>query len=465
MPPHRDIHLDCNEAFAPQQAAGLTEIELEAAVPAFVQVHRALQAMHEMGQVQFMHLPFLEEVLRSVERRAEELRQSFDTMVVLGIGGSALGAKAIEEAVLGPRFQKLPSTDPKRIFVLDTLDPLYISRLLESLELERCVFNVVSKSGNTVETMAQFMYCYDLLKQRLGAERFRRHLVMTTDAAQGALRQIADQEGIESFEILPGVGGRFSVLSPVGLLPAAFLGISIQELAEGAVHLIKRCAREDLWTNPAAMLAMLSYLLAEKHDKRNLVVFNYSESCNSVVEWFRQLWAESLGKRQSLSGQEIFAGITPIRAGGPRDQHSQMQLYVEGPRDKMVMFWSQERYESDLKVPQLYSEIESLNYLGGKKFSEILAAELVSTEHALREAGVPNFRLIFYDTGPYTLGQLFYLLEIATVYVGGLLNVNPYNQPGVELGKKYLYGKLGRFGAEEFGATLARKLKEKRYVV
>ncbi|MCC7344278.1 MAG: glucose-6-phosphate isomerase [Deltaproteobacteria bacterium] len=462
---HRDLHLDFNEAFAPQQPAGISEPELEAATPNFIQVHRALQAMHEIGQVQFLHLPYLDEVLDNVERRAEELRGSFDNMVVLGIGGSGLGAKAVEEAIFGPIFAGGVPLPVKRLYVLDTLDPDYLSRLFDGLDLERSIFNVVSKSGNTVETMAQFMYLYDLLKKRLGPERFRRHLIMTTDPQKGALRQIAREENFECFDILPGVGGRFSVLSPVGLLPAAFLGVSIRELAEGAIRMIKRCKGEDIWTNPAAMLAMVTTLLAERRGRKNLVVFNYSERLNRCAEWFRQLWAESLGKRYDLEGKEVWAGITPIQASGPRDQHSQMQLYAEGPRDKMVMLWSQEKFDADLKIPKLYPEIESLSYLGGKTFAEVLHAEMVATEQSLKESGVPSFKLMCYDADAYTLGQLFYLFEIATVHVGGLLGVNPYDQPGVELGKKYIYGKLGRTGSEEFGATLARKLKDKRYVV
>jgi glucose-6-phosphate isomerase len=270
---------------------------------------------------------------------------------------------------------------------------------------------------------------------------------------------------LQSFEILPGVGGRFSVLSPVGLIPAAFLGVSLQEMAEGAVRMANRCKIEDLWTNPAAMLAAFTFLLAERHGKKQLVVFNYDESLGSCVEWFRQLWAESLGKRVDLSGKEVRAGITPIHASGPRDQHSQMQLYVEGPLDKMVMFWVQEKFENDAVIPPLFSELESLAYLGGKSLSEVLAAEQLATERSLSEAGVPSFKLSLFGRDAYTLGQLFYLLEIATVYVGGFYNVNPYDQPGVELGKKYLYGKLGRRNFEEFGAKLARRIKDKRYVV
>jgi glucose-6-phosphate isomerase len=462
---HRDIHLDFNEAIAHPQLEGITDAELGVMTASFIQVHRALHAMHEMGQVQFMHLPNLEETFQQVQVKADQLRQEFDVMVVLGIGGSGLGAKALFEATQGPFIPGMKLPGDKGLYVLDTLDPDYLGRLLEHLDFKRTVFNVVSKSGNTVETMAQFMMFYELLKETLGEDKFRKHIVMTTDAKKGTLRQICEEEGLESFEILPGVGGRFSVLSPVGLLPAAFIGVSIQELAEGAIRMLKRCSLEDLWTNPAAMMAVVAYLLAEKHSRHELVLFNYSESLQSVVEWFRQLWAESLGKRLNLQGKEVRAGITPIQASGPRDQHSQVQLYAEGPLDKMVMFWHLENHRLDETVPKIYSDVENLGYLGGRKLSEILDAEIRATEQALREAGVPSFKLLLHDRDPYTMGQLFYLLEVATVYVGGLLNVNPYDQPGVELGKKYLYGKLGRKGFEEFGAKLARKIKDKRYIV
>jgi glucose-6-phosphate isomerase len=313
--------------------------------------------------------------------------------------------------------------------------------------------------------MAQFLIVSDFLKKRLGESRFRQHLVMTTDPKSGTLRELCKEEGFESFEILKGVGGRFSVLSPVGLFPAAFLGVSLEELVEGAMHMDKRCRLEDLWTNPAGMLAVVSYLLQKNLRRSQMVILNYSESLQSTVDWFAQLWAESLGKKQTLKGEIVHAGLTPIAASGPRDQHSQVQLYVEGPRDKFVMLWQQERFERDISIPKIYSEKESLSYLGGKKLSEVLFAEILATEQTLRENGVPSFKMTTLDTGPYNLGQIFFLMEVATVYLGGLFGVNPYDQPGVELGKKFTYGKLGREGYEKFGGVLARKLKEKRYLV
>lgn len=463
--PHRDLHLDFNESIAKGNIQGVTEPELSGLTDNFNQVHRALTVMHGMGQVQFMNLPYLEDTLENVALAGEKLREQFDTMVVLGIGGSGLGAKAIQEASQGPVWPGMPLDGKKALHVLDTLDPDQISRVFDALDLKRTVFNVVSKSGNTVETMSQFLILYELMKKKLGPEEFRRHFLMTTDAQKGALRKICQDEGLQSFEILPGVGGRFSVLSPVGLLPAAFLGVSVSEMAEGAIRMDKRCKVGDLWTNPAALLAAFTYLLAERHGKKQLVLFSYDDNLGSAVEWFRQLWAESLGKRMDLTGKEVRAGITPVHSAGPRDQHSQVQLYVDGPPDKMVMFWVQENFRHDQVIPSLFPDIESLNYLGGKSVSEVLAAEQLATERALSEAGTPSFRMNLFGRDPYTLGQLFYLLEIATVYAGGLYNVNPYDQPGVELGKKYLYGKLGRQGFEEFGANLARSIKDKRYIV
>ncbi len=463
--PHRDIHIDFNHCMDPTEKFGISDDALERMAGNWLQVHRALHAMHEMGQVQFMHLPYLEDTLQRVQAKAEALQQKFDVMVVLGIGGSGLGAKAIYEASFGPLIPGASLPGPKSLFVLDTLDPNYLTRFLEHLDLDNTVFNVVSKSGNTVETMAQFMLFYDLLKKRVGEERFRQHIVMTTDPQKGTLRRLCAEEGFESFEILPGVGGRFSVLSPVGLFPAAFLGIPLAELAEGAIRMDRRCKLEDLWTNPAAMFAVVAFLLNQTRNKTQLVLLNYSENLNGCVEWFCQLWAESLGKRENLAGQEVRSGITPIHASGPRDQHSQVQLFVDGPLDKMVMFWHQQKNAQDLKVPKIFSDMENLNYLGGKGIAEILEAEIVATEQALYESRVPSFKLNLFGSDPYTLGQLFYLLEVATVYLGGLMNVNPYDQPGVELGKRYIYGRLGREKFEQFGGLLARKLKEKRYLV
>jgi len=462
---HRDLHLDFNEAIVPTNPEGIAETDLAQIQESFVQIHRGLHAMRDMGQVQFMNLPYLEDYLLKIEAEAIQLRQNFDVMVVLGIGGSGLGAKAIGEASQSLLVPGSKPSGQKSLYVLDTLDPDIILRLIETLDLKRTVFNVVSKSGNTVETMAQFLIFTEVLKKKLGAQEYRKNIVMTTDAHKGTLRKLCLEEEFRSFEILPGVGGRFSVLSPVGLLPAAFLGVSIQEIAEGAIRMDKRCKIEDLWTNPGAMLAVVAFLLAEKKSRRNLVIFNYDENLQSSAEWFRQLWAESLGKKTDLQGKQVRAGITPILSSGPRDQHSQVQLFAEGPLDKMVMFWSQEKFSTEFHVPTLYGDQENLSYLGGKSLSDILDAELEATQQSLSEAGVPNFRMMLFGRDAYSLGQLFYLFEIATVYVGGFLNVNPYDQPGVELGKKYLYGKLGRKGFEEYGAKLARKIKDKRYVV
>lgn len=470
---HRDLHIDFNHILDPSETWGLSDQYLiEAEVP-WLEVHRGLHAMAEVGQAQFIRLPYLEALFEDITTQAVALRQDFDTLVVLGIGGSALGAKAIEQACTP---LKLPgvgeASRSSRLFIVDTLDPDYLHRLVEELDLQRTLFNVVSKSGNTVETMAQFLWVQSLLKQRLGPA-FGKHLVITTDPESGSLRSLVRERSWKSFEILKGVGGRFSVLSPVGMFPAAFLGLSLQEFASGAQRMDRRCQLEDLWTNPAAMLAVVTRGLQQRRQKQQLVLFNYSERLRGATDWFAQLWAESLGKAQNLSGNQVHSGITPIVASGPRDQHSQVQLYAEGPRDKMVMFWEQEQFDQDAAIPKLAKNSknadsqwhENLDYLDGKTFSQILHAEVLATEQALKESQVPNFKLSLLKPDPYSLGQLFFLLEVATVYVGGLLGVNPYDQPGVELGKQYLYGQLGRPGYEKHGGTMARKLKDKRYLV
>lgn len=468
---HRDIHIDFNHVIDASESWGLSDQNLIDAEAPWLEVHRALHAMAEVGQAQFIRLPYLEALFEDIQKQALNFREHFDTLVVLGIGGSALGAKAINLACMGPEGMGLGKGAP-RLIVLDTLDPDYWHGVMDSLDLSRTLFNVVSKSGNTVETMAQFLWVQAQLKKRLGPA-FGKHLVMTTDPESGVLRHLARERHWQSFEILKGVGGRFSVLSPVGMFPAAFLGLNLQEFAAGAQRMERRCQLEDLWTNPAAMLSVVIHCLNQIRGKTQLVVFNYAESLRGAADWFAQLWAESLGKAKDLQGKQINSGITPIVASGPRDQHSQMQLYGEGPADKMVMFWEQEEFSQDASVPVLgktrlalkSKEQESLDYLVGKTFSQILHAEVLSTEQALKEKQVPNFKLSLLKPEAYNLGQLFFLMEVATVYVGGLLGVNPYDQPGVELGKQYLYGQLGRPGYEKHGGVMARKLKDKRYLV
>jgi glucose-6-phosphate isomerase len=348
----------------------------------------------------------------------------------LGIGGSALGPIALQQAINSPFYnlceqirlcEKIGGYRPK-LFVMDNIDPATISDLLAILDLEKTLFSVVSKSGGTAETMSQFAIIKQMLEEKLGPEKSKGHIVCTTDKEQGILLDIAKKEGYKTFYIPRGVGGRFSQLCPVGLLPAAFCGIDIKALLEGAEFMDKLCQNPNLKENPAYTYAAL-HIAALKEGKNISVMMPYADSLKFMADWYAQLWAESLGKRYDLEGKEVFTGQSVIKALGTTDQHSQIQLFNEGPFDKIITFLAVEDYKTDIPIPT------------GHTLAKLLKAQQKGTADALTTAKRPNLTITLPIVNEHTMGQLFQFLMISTAFAGGLLNINPFDQPGVEAGK------------------------------
>jgi len=387
----------------------------------------------------------------------------FDTMVVLGIGGSALGNIALHHALNHPLHNYLPAPERPgpRVFIVDNVDPVLFGSVLDMCErqeggLGRTLFNVVSKSGETAETAAQFMVIRDKLRSLFG-DAHRDRVVAVTDPARGTMREICEREGYITMPVPDGVGGRFSVLSPVGLFSAAMTGIDIDGLLRGAADMDVVCTGSDLSQNPAAMLAILLVELGQSKGKTNHVIMPYSNSLYSLADWFRQLWAESLGKQKDLQGNTVFAGFTPIKALGTTDQHSQVQLYREGPNDKVIGMLEVETFDRDVKIPAGLG-VPALSYLEGKSFAGLINAEKRATEYALVESERPNFTLRFPSIDAYHVGQFLNLWQITTAYAGLLLNIDAYDQPAVELGKQATFGLMGREGYGEFLASVSAAL-------
>ncbi|HEX7048613.1 MAG TPA: glucose-6-phosphate isomerase [Longimicrobiales bacterium] len=450
---HDGVQLDPQNMLAPRLGGrGVEPARLAATAARFAAVHQDVERRRAAGALPFFDLPYARDTVKEILRFARETAGAFDTVVVLGIGGSALGTIALKQALLDPFWNELdgPGRGGRpRLYVLDNIDPTTLAPFLERLDLRRTLFNVVSKSGTTAETMAQFMIVRDRLARALPGTDDRRHLVFTTDPERGVLRRIAREEQIATFPIPPGVGGRFSVLSAVGLLPAALTGIDIDGLLDGARAMDERCRTPELDANPAGLFATLQYLADTETGAPIHVLMAYSDRLIGVADWFRQLWAESLGKRRDRAGAEVFRGPTPVRALGATDQHSQVQLYIEGPFDKTITFLTLRESPVDLPIPRLYPEIEALGYLGGHTLDELLRAECEATAQALAREGRMNMTLSLPRLSAHALGQLFMLLEIATVYGGGLYDVDPLDQPGVELGKRLTYRRMGRDGFQD----------------
>ena len=412
----------------------------------FSDAKRGFDSLRAGGTVGFVDLPGDKKLLDQVTRFAAQARGKYDDVVILGIGGSALGPIALRTALRPSGWNMLSDTSRDRyprLQVLDNVDPETIAALLDRLQLARTLFVVTSKSGGTAETMSQFLIVYDrLVSAKLDAAK---HMVFVTDPKQGALRPLADRLKVPALDIPPDVGGRFSVLTPVGTLPAALIGIDVQSLLTGAGELAKRCETDNLAANPAGVYAMLQWL-ADTQLKKSIAVFMpYSDPLRDFAAWFVQLWAESLGKKRT-DGTSV--GSTPLAALGATDQHAQVQLFMEGPADKTVTFVAVKERSTDVKIPAAFSDVKELGYLAGHSLGELIDIEQRATAGALARRGRPNMTIHIDRVDANHVGEMMMLLEIATAYVGQLYGIDAFNQPGVELGKQFAYALLGRPGAD-----------------
>jgi glucose-6-phosphate isomerase len=457
------VRLDLNGAFAAATGGeGVAAGDLEGLRPELERVRALIAARRGEGALPFAELPYRTGDLKEIRTAAEEVRPDLDTLVVLGIGGAALGADALTTALVDPTRPGV------QVAVADSIDPAAIQALLGSVDLRRTLFNVISKSGDTAETMARFLIVRDRLMRELGAVDYKRHLMVTTEKERGSLRQIVNDEGLPALTAPADVDGRFAALSAMGLFPAAVAGADIDEIVAGAAALDERSRRApDALSDPPIALAGLLWHLTTRRDARIIVLMSYSERLAALAEWFSQLWVGSLGKAVDRTGRRVEWGQTAIRARGTADQHSHLQLYVEGPRDKVVLFLRVEDHGDTLTVPAAYQDIEDVACLGGLSLGAVLNAEQTATEFALARHGRPSLTVSLPAVTPFTVGQLVYLLQMATVAAGYLADVDPFGQPAVEEAKTLTYALLGRPGLEarraEVDAWVARK--DPRFVV
>ena len=445
---------------------GVTPKDLQAVTARFDEAYDLLKRQRAEGILGFMDLPYDETASGAVMKAASACAGRFENLVVLGIGGSALGTTAIKSA-LGHPLHNLMDKKARggfpRLFVLDNIDPDVIGAVADFVDPKETLFNVVTKSGTTAETMSQLVIFYDKVTKALGSSASE-HFVATTDPAKGDLLKMAREFGWRSLPIPPNVGGRFSVLSSVGLFPAAMLGVDVRQLLSGAAYMDRRCEAHSIDKNPALAYAALQYALYLKGANIS-VLMPYASTLYDVADWYRQLWAESLGKNTNLGGEVVDVGPTPVKALGATDQHSQVQLYASGPFDKSVTFVEVERFGRETAIPNVLAEYSSAGYLNGRTINELISAEKKGTEVALTAAGRPNGTILVPMVGAFEIGQLFYLFEMATAISGAFYGVNAFDQPGVEAGKVAAYALMGRRGYEEKQAEIRGSLGGTRRIV
>lgn len=462
------IKLDYNNMMANALGCeGITDSQLDACSELAKKAHLAVEKNRGQGMQEWMLSPSnQDEVVKRINAAAKRISASCENFVVLGIGGSALGPIAVFTALKHLYYNELPKSVRKtpKFYVVDNVDPERMNALFDVIDVKNTIFNVITKSGSTSETMSQYLIVMDMLTKKLG-KNAAKHIVATTSEKNGNLIKLANEHGFETFYIPEGVGGRFSELSPVGLLPAAVVGIDIAEMLSGAREMDEKCKSDELCKNPALTIAVLQYI-SMKNGKNVSVMMPYADSLKYIADWYCQLWAESLGKEADKQGKLVNVGQTPVKSLGVTDQHSQVQLYNEGPYDKVITFLEVENFRSEVTIPQGCEEYPNVNFLCGHTLSELMNKELFATRYNLTRRKRANYTLAMDCVDEYNIGALLYLLQLSTAYEGEMLNIDAYNQPGVEGGKNATYALFGRKGYEQLAEEIETNGKScEKYIV
>ena len=446
---------------------GITDKELSAIKPLAKQAHAFVKENRGTGMMGWTELAYNQkDIVADIQATAKIVRRNADAFVVLGIGGSALGPMAVFQALCHLRHNELKKSKRKapKFYVEDNVDPERMASLFDILDLGKTVFNVITKSGSTSETMSQYLIIMNMLKEKYG-DKANEHIIATTDAKNGNLIKIAKKEKLKTFYIPDGVGGRFSEICPVGLFPAAVLGIDIKEILKGCAQMDKLCRKADFATNPALVAAALQYIAIGK-GKNISVMMPYADSLKLMADWYCQLWGESLGKAVNNKGEKVNVGQTPVKALGVTDQHSQVQLYTEGPFDKVTTFIGVDKYRAEVTIPGGAEDFPNVSFLSGHTMNELITCEMLATEYALTKNNRLNNIIMLPEVNANTIGQLMFFFMLETAYIGAMFDINTFNQPGVEEGKNATYALLGRAGYEEKANELnSRAQKSKAYIV
>ena len=441
------LSIDTHNMYAPQVGTeGITPDEFNATRQRLSDIHNQLVSKADGGlSAEFACLNLASEMQPEVPAIMEMAAtiSRYRNVILIGIGGSSLGAKAIRHA-LKPEHE---SPEGSKLYFVENVDPYHMEHLLSLLAPEQTALVCVSKSGGTIETVVQYQILREWLARRLGADKALRQQWLITDPQHGWLRELAGREGIPHLPVPPNVGGRYSVLSAVGLLPLAVLGVDIEALLQGADDMSSLCASGKAEENPALEMAALHYLLDVKKNKRISVMMPYVNRLRLFVDWYCQLWAESLGKWDTTDRTRPPAGTLPVRAMGAVDQHSQLQMYLESRHDKMFTFIDLLHWDHDLAIPLSQDDLRAFPYLENKTLVDVISAEFRATRQVITDTGHPNMTLHLPELNAYTLGQLVELYQRATVYTGMLYGINPLDQPSVEKGKKLAIQYLQRGSA------------------
>ncbi|WP_312642823.1 glucose-6-phosphate isomerase [Hydrogenoanaerobacterium sp.] len=432
----------------------LTDAELNAIYPEIKAAHKTLHEGNGKGNdfLGWLNLPteYDKEEFARIKAAAEKIKKDSDILIVIGIGGSYLGARAAIELLRSPFYNNLKKDTPEIFFAGNNINPAYLNEILALCEGKDISINVISKSGTTTEPALAFRIFRELLEKKYGVDGAKGRIYCTTDKARGTLKQLCNEQGYETFGIPDDVGGRFSVLTAVGLLPIAVAGIDIDSVMAGAAAAQKELDNDDVASNDCYRYAAIRNCLYRKGKSIEMLV-SYEPAFTMMAEWFKQLFGESEGKENK--------GLFPSSATFSTDLHSMGQYIQEGERILIETVVDIKKPKTDLFIGRDASNADGLNFLSEQNMSIVNRKALEGTILAHTEGGVPNIVLELPEMNEYEFGYMVYFFEKACAISGYTLDVNPFDQPGVESYKKNMFALLGKPGYEDMKAELEAKLK------
>lgn len=435
---------------------GLTDQEIDTLVAKFPKHHENIEELRASGESAFFDLPYQD--LGQLDGLVKQHKGKWENLVVIGTAGATIGVSCISSALCPEHWNLLTATARKkgpRLFVLDNADPQSAADLFTVIDPKKTLFYVVSRSGNTAETNGVFMWLAELLKKKCGKTSLPKQVVIAGDPERPGLLDIAKQEKIPTLDLPPNLSGRFSILHACTLFPAALMGIDHKGLLAGAADMDKRCRHDQAMENPAYMHSLIHYLLTRKRRKTLHATMAFSNRLNGFVDWYSHLLAVSLGKMLNKKGKAVHVGPSPAQACGPAGCYGQMQLYQEGPFDKVTTFITVRDHKAEIEIPDSYGDQEAMAYLGGKNASTIIDQAYIGAAHVITAAGRPNMTIDMDDVSPESLGGLCYMMQLSTVMSAELYGIDAFDQPGVDLNKQSIFAQLGRAGFEDKASLLA----------
>lgn len=454
--PHRDIHVDFNFSFSGLNSNGVDEAELLKLFPLLQQVKSGLHAMKEIGQLPFLSQIYSEDFFE-FEKLANEILNGYEDLVVVAPVTVTSAIKMIKRVV--------PSSSKKSIYFWDSLALEDFSGIFEKINPEKTLFLFITYKNKDFTEWPKFFLVYDFLKKKFAEDEVRKKILFMAAEEDLQCEWIAKHLGIKVYRLPLQTIDTFSFFSPQVLLAAVFLGLNIQEIVQGAQRMDQRCNLSDLWVNPAAMLALVLYFFYQKRNCRELIHLYHLKSQRSQINWFHLLWSQCLGHQFDLSGKNRHYGISHTCFFVEELYCAGAQLLLEGPDNKVVMIWNQQKHEADEYLPDIFPAWKDLNFLSGKSFSQINQAQTIAVEQALSDVGIPSFRLNLFGQDAYVLGQLINLVEISALLLAGLFNLNPYQTQSIEKIRNYLLGLLGEEKSHTYDAKVKRQIKNKKYII